>query len=226
VTARAAVGAASADLWHQTARLVVLNAATGACFLALAGAIELLGRPLPAFALLVLAGPPALALMHCAVRLAGTGALRLGDWVEGLRVHWRRGLVLAALGLGGVAVGGVAVLFWAGAGGIGWTFAAIAAYLLALYALHQLLLWPLVAAFPDEPLRAVLREAGVRLFQRPLAAATLGFVLLVVNVLGALPALVPLLTVTLAFSSLAAAHFALPPADEPAELDTRAPLPR
>ena len=44
----------------------------------------------------------------------------------------------------------------------------------------------------------------------PLAATLLAVALLLVNAVGAAAALLPLLTLTLAFSALAAAHFTLP----------------
>jgi hypothetical protein len=47
-------------------------------------------------------------------------------------------------------------------------------------------------------------------FRRPLETIALGVVLLVVNLAGAAAALMPLLTLTVAFSFLAAAHYVLP----------------
>ena len=60
-------------------------------------ALVLVGAYVPmALVLLILAGPIAAALMHCAVTLAQTEDLRLGDAFIGLRLHWRRGLLLAS----------------------------------------------------------------------------------------------------------------------------------
>jgi hypothetical protein len=61
----------------------------------------------------------------------------------------------------------------------------------------------------------VLREAGRSLFSRPFASVALAFVLLLVNAVGAIGVL-PVLTLTIAYSALAAAHFVLPPPTEEA----------
>src|SRR5581483_5332871 len=47
-----------------------------------------------ALVLAVLAGPFAVALVHCSVTLVRTGNLALADAWEGLKLHWRRGLQL------------------------------------------------------------------------------------------------------------------------------------
>ena len=57
----------------------------------------------------------------------------------------------------------------------------------------------------------MLSDALRTLTGRPSAALALALLLLLVNVLGALAALLPLLTLTVAYSFLAAARFALPP---------------
>ena len=64
----------------------------------------------------------------------------------------------------------------------------------------------------DEPLSAGfvahLARAAQELLRRPISALALGAVLVVVNAAGAVT-IIPLLTMTLAFSFLATAHFAL-----------------
>jgi hypothetical protein len=206
-----ALKAAARDFYEQSWRLVLLNATLSAWVLALVAVLDAYGWPPPALAVLALAGPPALALMHCAVTLARTEELRLADAARGLRLHWRRGLALAALLLAVSVLGGVALLFWASTGGFGWVAAVVVLYILGMCALYQLPLWQLAAASPREPFGAVLRAAAVELFRRPVETMLLALALLLVNVAGAVAAVLPLLTLTVAYSFLAAAHFALPP---------------
>jgi hypothetical protein len=159
--------------------------------------------------LLVLVGPPLAALVHCAVTLAQTDELRIADALRGLRLHWLRGLVLAALVWAAFALGVLALDFYAEGA---WTLplAALVVYVLAGVALLQLWAWPLLVYEPERSLRGVLADAARGLLRRPTATAALGLVLLVVNAAGAAAALMPLVTLTLAYSFLAAAHFALP----------------
>jgi hypothetical protein len=202
---RAALRAALRDLYAHSWRFFLLNAALSVCVVPLA--VAGLWAP-AAWLLLVAVGPLAAALVHCAVVTATTGELRLGDALTGLRLHWRRGLVLGAVLSGGSALGVYAVAFYGGRGVL--LLAALAVYLLAALLAYQLVLWPLALASPDRPLRAVLEEALRTMLARPLQALVLTVALAFVNLLGVALAVVPLLTLTIAYSCLAAAHFALP----------------
>jgi hypothetical protein len=206
MSARSSLRAALVDTYRCSLRLLVLNSALSAVALA----IVLAASYSPAALLLVpLAGPPAAALMHCAIRLARTEELVLADALEGLRLHWRRGLGLMAVLAAGVGLGVLAIRFYAAAGRSAWPVAALCAYLLALFLVYQLALWPLALFEPRAAIRAVLRKAALTLLRRPLAALGLGLALLVVNALGAV-AILPLLTLTVGYSFLAAVHFTLP----------------
>ena len=57
-------------------------------------------------------------------------------------------------------------------------------YLGAIFALYQLLLWPLAVRDCRRPLRAAAAEAGIMLVRRPAAAVVLGLALLAVNLVG------------------------------------------
>jgi hypothetical protein len=198
--------AALADLYHQSWRLVLINAAVSAALVPLV--VAALWVPVLLLAALVLAGPLLMALMHCAVTLARTEDLRLHCAVEGLRLHWRRGLVLGVLTALVVAAGAVAVVSYGRAGA--WVLAAGVLYVLVVFTAYQLAVWPLAAADRARPLRAVLAAAARTALRRPLQAIVLALALTLVNLAGAAAALMPLLTLTLAYSALAAAHFALP----------------
>ena len=207
MTAGAALWAALRDLYGQSWRLLLLNAVLGAFLVA----VVLGGLWAPvAWALILLAGPLAMALMHCAVEVAQTEDLRLRCALEGLRLHWRRGLVLGAAGLIVTSAGAVAIVTYGSRSALAWPLALVAAYLLGLLGVYQLLLWPLAAFERARPIRAVARDALLALLRRPLQACLLFAALLVVNLVGVVAALMPFLTLTVAYSFLAAAHFALP----------------
>jgi hypothetical protein len=207
MTLRRALGVAATDLYHQAWRLMVLNSLLGFAVV-LVGLATLAMRP--AILLAVLIGPLIATVMHCAVTLAQTEDLRLAEAMTGLRRHWRRGLALGgSLVLVGV-LGAVVIPFYAHTGRWAWPFAALSLYLLLVFAVFQLALWPLVVFEAARPLRAVARDAALTLLRRPLGFAGLGLALLLVNVVGVAAAILPFLTLTIAYSFLVSAHFALP----------------
>jgi hypothetical protein len=154
----------------------------------------------------------AAALVSAAVTLVETGSLTFSDVADGFRRCWRRGLVLAAVLGAGVLATVVSFRFYGDAGVLLWPLAVTVLYLAAIFGLYQLLLWPMAVRDWDRPLPEVAAEAGMALVRRPLAAVALGLVLLVVNLAGLALAVLPFLTMTVAYSSLAAARFAVPPA--------------
>jgi len=204
---RTALGVAAADLYHQSWRLVVLNVLLGTVLVAVLLA-SLAVRP--ALILAVLIGPAAATVMHCTVTLAQTEELRLDEALTGLRRLWRRGLALGALVAAAAVLGVIAVPFYARTGTWGWPLAALSVYLLLAFGLFQLALWPLAVFEPTRPFREVAREAAAVVVRRPLGFLGLAASLLVVNALGLAAAILPFLTLTIAYSFLAAAHFALP----------------
>jgi len=164
----------------------------------------------PAIILAVLIGPVAAAIMHCAVTLAQTEDLRLGEAVTGLRRHWRRGLALGTLLAAAALLGALAVPFYARAGTWAWPFAALSIYILLMFCFFQLALWPVAVYEEGRAFRDVLRDAALVTLRRPLGFVGLGLLLLFVNAIGIVAAIVPFLTLTIAFSFLVSAHFALP----------------
>ena len=204
----AALRHALRDVYEQSWRLVLLNTGLSAVVLA----VLVLGSYAPvALVLGIGIGPLVAAVMHCAVSLVQDEELRLESAVEGLRLHWLRGLQLAALTGVVVLAGVVAVRSYGSAGTLAWPFAFVAAYLLALFLVYQLVLWPLAVVERDRPLWSLLADAGAALLRRPAASIGLAVALLLINALGAAAAVLPLLTVTIAYSFVAAARFALPP---------------
>jgi hypothetical protein len=199
---RLAVG----DLYQNSWRFLPVNAAFGAVLVAVAVAAYAVRA---ALVLVVLAGPVAAALVACAVRLVRDGDVELRDALVGLRLHWRRGLALGAGGAALLWLGIVAVRLYAGLP-FGWPLVFLTVYLLVLLGVYQLVLWTLAIAGPERPLRAVCRDAAVLTARRPGATLLLGLALLLVNLAGIAAAVMPFLTLTVAYTFLAAARFALP----------------
>jgi hypothetical protein len=202
-----AFGIAATDLYHQSWRLIVLNSLLAAV---LVGVILASLAIRPALLLLVLLGPVAAAVMHCTVTLAQTEELRLSEVVVGLRRHWRRGLVLGLLVAAAAILGAIAVPFYSRAGAWAWPLAALSVYVLVAFALFQLALWPLAVFEDARPFRAVVRDAAFVVARRPWGFAGLALALLLVNIIGVAAAILPFLTLTIAYSFLVSAHFALP----------------
>lgn len=203
---RIALRLAAGDLYQNSWRLVLVNAALGAVLVFAA----LAALAVPALLVLaVLAGPLVAALAHCSVTLVRTGNLALADAWEGLRLHWRRGL---ALGAAGVALGVVAVfaLHFYTRSSVGWPFAFVTLYLVVLLGIYAAVLTIVAVAEPSEPLRQVARRAALVGAQRPGATLLLGLALLLVNLVGVAAAIMPFLTITVAYSFVAVAHFVLP----------------
>jgi hypothetical protein len=202
-----ALGTAATDLYHQSWRLIVLNALLAAV---LVGVLLASVAIRPALLLLVFLGPVAAAVMHCTVTLAQTEELRLSEVVVGLRRHWRRGLVLGVLVAAAAILGAIAVPFYSRAGAWAWPLAALSVYVLLAFALFQLALWPLAVFEDARPLRAVVRDAVFVVGRRPWGFVGLALALLLVNAIGVAAAVLPFLTLTIAYSFLVSAHFALP----------------
>jgi hypothetical protein len=159
--------------------------------------------------LAVLAGPVATALAHCSVTLVRTGNLVVADAWEGLRLHWRRGLAFGAAGVVLGALAALAVHFYTRSSA-GWPFAFLTIYLVVLLGIYAAVLTTIAVAEPGEPLRVVARQAAVLVAQRPGATVLLGLALLLVNLAGVAAAVMPFLTITIAYSFVAVAHFVVP----------------
>jgi hypothetical protein len=200
-----ALRAALADFYHQSWRLAVFNTTLSAVALAIVY-LTLFVHPLLVL-LAVLLGPLIAALTHCAVWLAQNDELHFEDALIGLRLHWRRGLALAAIALLAIWLGVIAFRFY---GRDHWLFSIFVGDLLAVFLVVQLLAWPRAVHQRERALHKVFGDALADFLSRPVPALAFAVVLLIVNLLGLAAAVMPLLTLTIAYSSLAVAHFALP----------------
>ena len=203
---RTALGLAFGDLYRNSWRLVPVNVALGAVLVFSAYAAIAVHALL---ALVVLAGPIALALAHCSVTLVQTGNLALADAWEGLRLHWRRGLGFGATGLFVGVLAVLAVHFYTRSSA-GWPLAFLTLYLVVLLGIYAVLFATVAVAQPDRSLQVIARQAAAVGARRPSATLLLGLALLLVNLAGIAAAVMPFLTVTVAYSSLAVAHFVVP----------------
>ena len=149
--------------------------------------------------------------MYCAVTLVETEQLRLADAVVGIRRCWRRGAALGAI------VGAARARRVGGGAGVrgrrdrAWPLAALVLYLLAIFGVLQLWLWPLAVADRERSLASVFVDAVCAMVRRP-APRSLGLaaVLTASTLAASSRPYLPLLTLTVAYSFLAAAHLALP----------------
>jgi len=206
MSARRALGLAVGDLYRNSWRLVPINAALGAVLVFAAVAAIAVHALL---VLAVLAGPIAAALAHCSVTLVRTGNLVLADAWEGLRLHWRRGLGLGAAGVALGVLAALAVHFYTRSS-VGWPFAFVTLYLVVLLGIYAAVLTTVAVANLELPLRPAARTAAALVAQRPGTTLFLGLALLLVNVAGFAAAVMPFLTITVAYSFVAVAHFVLP----------------
>jgi len=194
------------EFYENSWRLLPVNAALGSILVAVAFATIVVHA---ALVLLVLAGPLAAALVHCAVVLVREGYVTLADARDGLRLHWRRGLLLGAVGAALLGLGLLAVVFYSRSAML-WPLAFGTVYVFLLLGIYQIVLWTLAIAEPGRPLLATAREAAVLVARRPGSTLLLGLALLAVNAAGIAAAVMPFLTLTIAYTFIAAAHFALP----------------
>lgn len=206
MSARRALGLAVGDLYRNSWRLVPINAALGAVLVFSAVAAIAVHALL---VLAVLAGPLVAALVHCSVTVVRTGNLVLADAWVGLRLHWRRGLGLGAAGVALLVLGALAVHFYTRTS-IGWPLAFLTVYLVVLLGIYAAVLATVAVAKPELPLREAARSAATLAAHRPGPTLLLGLALLLVNLAGVAAAVMPFLTITIAYSFVAVAHFVLP----------------
>jgi hypothetical protein len=199
---------AARDFYEESWRLVLLNTLLSVYVLLVLAATTFVP---PALLLQLGAGWPAAALVSAAVIVVETGSLTFVEVAESAWRSWRRGVVLAGVLAAAVVATLISFRFYGDAGTLAWPLAVVVLYLGAVFLLYQLLLWPLAMRDHDRPLGDVAVDAALVLLRRPFAVLVLGLALLIVNVAGLVLAVLPFLTMTIAYSTLAAARFALAP---------------
>lgn len=212
MTVRAALRSALVDTYHFSWRLLLVNTA-------LSAAIALVVIFVSAFPLVLLvaplvAGPIAAALVYCVVTLIQEEEFHLADARVGLRRHWRKGFALGGITGLVLLLGVLGVSFYASAEHRVLPLAALAAYVVGIAFLIVVVAWLLAIAEPEDTVGAALRSAFLLALRSPGRLLMLGSVLFLVNLLGAVTVL-PLLTLTVAYSFLAMARVVLPPEPTP-----------
>ena len=213
MSVNAALRQALSKTYQSSWRLLLVNSA-----LSLAVGLVILATPTLPLGLLfasIAAGPLTAALAHCVVILVRGDDITMADAVEGFRRHWRQGLVLGSLFGVVLMIGLVAVTFYVSEPHRVWPLAAAAVYLVGMFSLVVLAAWPLLLDDERLGVTGALRSAALALLRRPWRALGLGVALLLVNVAGAVT-VVPLLTLTVAYTFLATALVVLPVVPEEA----------
>lgn len=84
-------------------------------------------------------------------------------------------------------------------------------YLVLLLGIYAAVLTTVAVADPGLSFRLAARNAAELAMRRPGATLLIGLALLLVNLAGIAAAVMPFLTITLAYSFVAVAHFVVPP---------------
>jgi hypothetical protein len=207
MTVGSALRSALGDTYRCSWRLLVVNSAVSV--VVCAAVLVVSAFPLVLLVAPMLAGPVAAALVYCVVVLIRDGSFELSDALYGLRRFWRQGFALGAMFGAALLLGALAVAFYTSERHRAMPLAVLSVYVVAIVCLILLVAWPLAIGEPERGLGDALRHAWLLALHAPLRLFMLGAVLLVVNVAGAVTVL-PLLTLTIAYSFLATARVVLP----------------
>jgi hypothetical protein len=209
---RAALRAAATDFYFHSWRLLPANILWAAVVLGILAAALLLP---PLILLAPLAALPIAGIFRMATRIVRGESVSFWDGLDAWRGEVRpalalgTGLVVALVVLGFNVVSGLV-----SDGLLGWALATLAFWGLVAAWLYAWVAWPILLdpARVTSPARQRLRLAALLVLAHPLRVGALGLVLLVLCVASAV-AMVPLLTVSVAFSALVSARYVLPAAD-------------
>jgi hypothetical protein len=213
MTVRAALRTALLDTYHFSWRLLVVNASLSAVVAVIVLFVS--AFPLVLFVAPLLAGPIVAALVHCVVTLIREEEFHLSDAVAGFRRFWKEGLALGAMTGACLLLGALAVMFYGSERHRVLPLAVLAVYVAALFFLVLLVGWLFAIADPGVGVADALRRAWLVAVRSPARLLLLGTALLLVNLAGAVT-VIPLLTLTIAYSFLATARLVLPPEEVPA----------
>jgi uncharacterized membrane protein YesL len=203
---------AAEDLYYHGVRLVPVNILWGVGLLI---ALSVLARSVLGFALIIGMVPLTIGLMGMATIVVRERTLVMTDFARWIRTDFvtRFALGVAQLGLMAIAIIDLLVgLQVAGAGGL--FLVVVALYtLLAIWVL-AVVAWPIVLdpVREGESLRTRLRLAAILVLAHPLRMGALGLVLAALLAISAVLA-AAIITVSVAYAALVAAHFVLPAAD-------------
>jgi hypothetical protein len=209
-----ALRAASVDFYYHSIRLVVANLVWGVAFFAL-WSLTVMGAPILGLLVAPLLAVPWVGVVRLAGFIARGEDVVLSDAFRAYREH-----LAPALAAGAVTTAAVALLGWnivtgLGSGGpLGWAFATLAGWGLAILVAVSLAFWPLLAdpVRGRRPLVETARLAALVVLAYPLRMAGLGLVAGLAGVVGTIAA-AAIVTFALAWIALAACRVVLPMAD-------------
>jgi hypothetical protein len=213
MTVRSALRAALVDTYQFSWRLFVLNTALSAGIVLIVVLVS--AFPLVLFVAPFVTGPLAAALVYSVVTLIREQELHLSDAVVGARRFWKRGLVLGGISGLVLLLGVLAVTFYGSERHRVLPLAILAVYVVAIAFLVLLVAWLFAIADPEDSVADALRRASSLALRSPTRMLVLGAALFLVN-LAAAVTVVPILTLTIAYSFLATARLVLPPEEVPA----------
>jgi hypothetical protein len=212
MTVRSALRTALVDTYQFSWRLFVLNTALSTGIVLIVVLVS--AFPLVLFVAPLVTGPLAAALVYSVITLIREQELHLSDAVAGARRFWKRGLVLG--GISGLVLlfGVLAVTFYGSARHRVLPLAVLAVYVVAIALLVLLVAWLFAIADPEDSVADALRRSTSLMLRSPARMLVFGAALLLVNLAGAVT-VIPILTLTIAYSFLATARLVLPPEEVP-----------
>ena len=207
-----AIRAAAQDGYYHSWRLVPANLVWAAVAIALAALVVI--EP-PALILLPLLALPTAGLFRVATRIARGEAVSFWDAIDAWRTD-----VVPTLAIGAAMVASVVVLGFNLISGltsdsfVGWGLATLAGWGLLAAWLYAWTLWPILVdpARANRSLLDRIRLAALLVLGHPVRIGLLALVLALFLVLSTM-AIVALVTVSVALSTLIASRFVLPAAD-------------
>jgi hypothetical protein len=212
MTVRSALRAALVDTYQFSWRLFVLNTTLSAGIVLIVVLVS--AFPLVLFVAPLVTGPLAAGLVHSVITLIREQELHLSDAVAGARRFWRRGLVLGGISGFVLLLGVLAVTFYGSERHRVLPVAVLAVYVVAIAFLVLLVAWLFAIADPEDSVADALRQASSLMLRSPTRMLVFGAALFLVNLAGAVT-VVPILTLTIAYSFLATARLVLPPEEVP-----------
>jgi hypothetical protein len=209
---RGALHAAATDFYFHSWRLLPANVLWAAVALAIMAAALLVP---PLILLAPLAALPIAGIFRMATRIVRGESVSFWDGLEAWRGEVRPALVLGTGLIGATIVLGFNLLSGLLSDSmLGWAFATLAFWGLVGTWLYAWVAWPILLdpARAARPVRERLRLAALLVLAHPIRIGAFGLILFALCVVSTV-AIVPLLTVSVAFGALISARYVLPAAD-------------
>jgi hypothetical protein len=219
-----ALRTATVDFYYHSIRLVAANLVWGAGFFVV-WSLAVSGAALPAVALAPLLAVPWVGVVRLAALIARGDDVVLSDAFGAYRRYLVPALAVGAATILAVVMLGFNLVAGLGSGGpVGWVFATLAGWGLAVGIAVSLVFWPLLVDPRREgrPLLAIARLAALVVLAYPIRMGGLALVVVSVAAVSTLAA-AAIATIAVAWIALAACRVVLPLADRLEELGAAQP---